>query len=130
MNKNFLPIGSVCLLKEATKKVMITGFCVRGQGLEDKVFDYLGCVYPEGVISSDQNLLFNHDQIEKIYFTGFSNEEDKAFKIKINELLAKQELENIEMLDMNEDILENTSTNVNDMDVPVATIVSESSVNN
>ena len=46
MNKEFLPIGSVCLLKDAKKKVMITGFCVKGNETGDRVFDYLGCIYP------------------------------------------------------------------------------------
>ena len=63
--QKYLPIGSVVLLKDATKKVMITGFCVLPQE-GNNVFDYCGCIYPEGMISSEQNCLFNHNQIEKI----------------------------------------------------------------
>ena len=77
MNKEFLPIGSVCLLKDAKKKVMITGFCVKGNETGDRVFDYLACVYPEGVISSDQNLLFDHEDIGQIIAIGYSDEEEK-----------------------------------------------------
>lgn len=126
MNKEFLPIGSVCLLKGAKKKVMITGFCVKGNETGDRVFDYLACVYPEGVISSDQNLLFDHEQIDQIFFKGFVNEEETQFKEKLNDALEKVALENIETLD-SEDLEEAMEFNeeVLDMDTPVAMIVPE-----
>ncbi len=130
MEKEFLPIGSVCLLKGAKKKVMVTGFCVKGNETGERVFDYLGCVYPEGVISSDQNLLFDHDQIEQIYFKGFVNEEENQFKEKLREILAKQELENIETLDSEEINGDSITGQVFDLDTPIATIVPESETNN
>lgn len=126
MNKEFLPIGSVCLLKGAKKKVMITGFCVKGNETGERVFDYLACVYPEGVISSDQNLLFDHEQIDQIFFKGFVNEEEVSFKTKLNEALSQHALENIESLD-SEELEEAMEFNeeVLDMDTPIATIVPE-----
>ena len=125
MEKEFLPIGSVCLLKGAKKKVMVTGFCVKGNETGERIFDYLGCVYPEGVISSDQNLLFDHDQIEQIYFKGFVNEEENQFKEKLREILAKQELENIETLDSEEINEDSVTGQVFDLDTPIATILPE-----
>ena len=87
MNREkYLPIGSVVLLKEAKKRVMVTGFVAQSNETGDKVFDYMGCLYPEGIISSEQNLLFNHDQIDKIFYLGYSDEEEKDFKIKLNKL--------------------------------------------
>lgn len=47
MNKTFLPVGTVVLLKNGKKRVMITGFCVQPQG-KDEAYDYSGCLYPEG----------------------------------------------------------------------------------
>ena len=79
-NKKLLPIGSVVMLKNGKKKVMITGFCVNTPEDENKMYDYCGCMYPEGVISSSKTLLFNHEQIDKIYYIGYSDEEDKEFK--------------------------------------------------
>ena len=38
----FLPIGSIVLLKEATKKMMIIGFSVIAEEEKEKVYDYLG----------------------------------------------------------------------------------------
>lgn len=82
--KKYLPIGSVVLLEKASKRVMITGFCAKGKEQGDKIFDYIGCLYPEGILNTEQNLLFNHDQIEKIFAIGFSDEEEKLFKERLN----------------------------------------------
>ena len=87
MNKEkYLPLGSVVLLKEAKKRVMVIGFMVSANETSDKVFDYMGCLYPEGVLSSEQSLVFNHDQIDKIFYLGYSDNEEKEFKDKLNKL--------------------------------------------
>ena len=86
----YLPIGTVVLLKNATKKVMITGFAVTGKETGDKMYDYSGCLYPEGIVRSDQNLLFDHNQIYQIYYFGYISDEEKEFKNKFNQLMAKQ----------------------------------------
>ena len=91
MKKEYLPIGSVVLLKNAKKRVMVTGFYVKEEEKSDKVYDYVGVMYPEGVIQSDKNLVFNNDQIEKVYFSGFSDIEEKEFKQKLYKLIEKEE---------------------------------------
>ena len=45
--KELLPIGSVVLLEGAKKKLMIYGVG-QTQLNEDKDYDYIGVVYPEG----------------------------------------------------------------------------------
>lgn len=87
--EKYLPIGSVVLLNGGTKRLMITGFCVVPNDDKSKVFDYSGCLYPEGVISSDQIALFNHDQIKTIYAIGYSDEEEKQFKEKLKKTLGE-----------------------------------------
>ena len=77
MEKRFLPIGSIILLKNATKKIMITGYYIES---DNKIYDYVGCMYPEGVISSLKNLVFNEEQIDKIFFVGFNDIEGQTFK--------------------------------------------------
>jgi hypothetical protein len=47
-------------------------------------------MYPEGVISSDQTALFNHDQIEKVYRMGLIDEEENTFKAKLVQLVNSQ----------------------------------------
>jgi hypothetical protein len=36
---------------------------------EKKIYEYGGCIYPEGILDSNTICAFNHEQIEKIYFT-------------------------------------------------------------
>ncbi len=86
----YLPIGTVVLLKDALKKVMITGFYVKSTE-DDKVFDYAGCIYPEGVISSDQNLMFNHDDISDVYYMGYITDEQRTYNEKIIDIIKKIE---------------------------------------
>ncbi len=81
--KEFLPIGSVVILKNATKKVMVIGYCSMTPEQKDKLFDYTGCLYPEGLLSSDQICLFDHEQIDKTFFTGYEDDEEKDFNKKL-----------------------------------------------
>lgn len=85
-----LPIGSVVLLDGGEKKVMVTGFYTVPKEDQNKIYDYCGCLFPEGVISSEQNLLFDHKQIVKVFYMGFKNDEEKEFKQKLGEVVNKQ----------------------------------------
>ena len=94
MNREkFLPIGSVVLLKGGKKRAMITGFCSVAQEKPDKIYDYSGCVYPEGYLSSNQVCLFDHDQIDKIFSVGYEDEEENIFKEKLNKIVDTLEKE-------------------------------------
>ena len=84
IGEKYLPLGTVLLLKGGKKRIMITGFCVTSE--ENTTYDYCGCMYPEGTISSKETLVFNHDQIEKIYYMGLIDDEEKEFKNKLKEL--------------------------------------------
>ena len=84
--EKYLPIGTVVMLKDGKKRCMITGFCMIPNGKE-KMFDYSGVLYPEGLLSTKSILTFNHDQIEKIYHIGLIDEEEKNFKNKLNEVI-------------------------------------------
>jgi hypothetical protein len=75
--KEYLPLGSVVLLNNGVKKVMIYG---RRQidsstGVER---DYLACLYPEGNLRKEFTYLFNHSDIREIVFRGFSDSEELA----------------------------------------------------
>lgn len=85
MKEKYLPIGTVVILKGGTKKAMITGYCAVADAKPDKMFDYRGCPFPEGVIESSGVALFNHDQIEEICHMGYRNEEsiDLSDKLEI-----------------------------------------------
>lgn len=74
-----LPIGSVVLLQNANKRVMILGYCQYKADEMSYIYDYIGCTYPEGFLSADKMILFDHKQIQHIYALGFQNDEQFAF---------------------------------------------------
>lgn len=90
MKTAYLPIGSVVLLKNGKKRVMIYGRKMKVEG-DEKVYDYLGCLYPEGALESKDVILFDHDQIQMIYFIGFQDLEELAFRKKLNLLEMEDE---------------------------------------
>ena len=83
--KKFLPIGSVVLLKESQKRIMIVGVKQK-QANSDKVWDYSACLYPEGILDPEKLFLFDTEQIERLYFIGLQDGEGLAFLNKINHL--------------------------------------------
>lgn len=91
MNK-LLPIGSIVLLKESNKKIMIYGR-LQKSFQSGKLYDYIACCYPEGNIDPNKSILFNHEDIECVYFIGFQDKEEieygKLVDEKYNELKGR-----------------------------------------
>lgn len=88
VGKEFLPVGSVVLLKEATRPVVVIGYMIVEEG-QSEIWDYLGCAYPVGVIGNENNLLFQKNQIDKVLHTGFANDEGKQFLKDLEESVTK-----------------------------------------
>ena len=88
MDKELLPIGTVVLLKDAKKKVMITGYFSKTPD-SDIIYDYNGCIFPEGLM---QNVftLFNVDQIDKVFYEGLNNKEYVDYVNELKELYAEK----------------------------------------
>ena len=80
-SKELLPLGSVVCLEEGTQKLIIIG---RGVIFEDsdsseQVFaDYMGTLYPSG-FQKNSNIFFQHENIDRVVFRGYSDEEEKRF---------------------------------------------------
>ena len=91
MKKDILALGSVVLLNGGTKKVMIIGYCMKTPDNPDKIYDYCGCVFPEGVLRSDITCVFNHEQIKQIYFYGYKNDEANQFLDRVITLTSQEE---------------------------------------
>lgn len=85
----YLPIGSVVLLKESTKKVMIVGVLQRGSKNPQNIWDYTAVVYPEGFLDANKMIMFNHDQIENVYALGYQDAEQLAFSAKVRQVAKK-----------------------------------------
>ncbi len=84
--KDLLPIGSIVLLKDGLKRLMIIGIMQNDAGGTGKNYDYLGELYPEGHIGEGFQYLFNHEDISKIIFRGFEDAERTEFLIKLTKL--------------------------------------------
>lgn len=93
MKEKFLPIGTVVLLSGATKRLMITGYCAAQAENQNVVFDYVGCLFPEGNLMGDDVALFNHSQIGSIVYMGLDDDEFKSLNKSINEALAEESTE-------------------------------------
>ena len=77
--KELLPIGSIVLLKEGEKRLMIAGILQSEADGSGKTYDYLGFLYPEGNIGDEYQYLFNHEDIDKVFFRGFEDDERIQF---------------------------------------------------
>ena len=92
-NNEILPIGTVVMLKEGKRPLMITSMKVQTNGkvydkfgevdLTNQVFDYGGCFYPEGMVQSDRMFAFNSNQIKEVCFVGYQTELQKKMALKI-----------------------------------------------
>lgn len=81
---NLLPIGSVIRLRGATKCLMIFGVCQTDQ-TDDKLYDYIGVLWPEGNIGNEGQVLFNHEDIEETVFMGYNNDERFDFVLRLKQ---------------------------------------------
>ena len=89
MLKNILPAGSVVLLKESTKRVMVMGFAQTMPENPEKVYDYCGCLYPEGYMNAEKIFLFNHEDVDRVYHVGYIDEEQFRFEERLEEALKE-----------------------------------------
>lgn len=97
MSQELLPLGSILYLEGATSKLMIVG---RGPVFEsdnESVYsDYVGVVYPEGINPEDA-IFFNHENIDKVVFEGFKDEEEERFMEVYKEWESKLEVKKLKM---------------------------------
>lgn len=83
--KDLLPIGTIVLLKDGEKRLMINGI-MQTDGDTGKNYDYIGILYPEGHIGEGFQYLFNQEDINDIIFRGFEDTERVEFLEKLTHL--------------------------------------------
>lgn len=89
----YLTIGTVVMLKGGEKELMIIGFFPQAEiDGEKKVFDYMACYFPEGFIDSNRPIVFNKDNIDKVLYESYSDDDNRLFLShlsKIEEIVKK-----------------------------------------
>lgn len=88
MEKELLPIGTIVLLKKATKRLMITGYFPTSDAKPGYVWDYSGFLFPEGYRNQNEVYQFDREQIDKVFAMGYQDEEQLAFIEKAKEAEA------------------------------------------
>ena len=87
--KELLPIGTVVLLKDGEKKLMIYG--IKQIDADTSIeYDYIGVLYPEGNIGELGSYMFNHSDITDVFFMGYEDEEREEFLEKLQEFYDAQ----------------------------------------
>lgn len=76
--KELLPIGSVVLLKNGQKKLVLIGI-KPVDTTNNTIYDYLAVPYPEGYIKEELTFFVNHDKIEEVISRGYEDDERKEF---------------------------------------------------
>jgi len=87
--KDLLPIGSVVLLRDGEKKLMINGVMQSDAADPGKNYDYLGILYPEGHIGDEFQYLFNQKDIVQAFFRGYEDDERAEFIKKLTAMFEQ-----------------------------------------
>jgi len=97
----YLPLGSIVIVRGGVKKAMIIARGLAAEiGTETNVFDYGGCLYPEGLLG-DKILYFNHADIAKVVFEGFNDDDNAIMVENINNWLKDIKYERGNPLEIN-----------------------------
>ena len=84
MEDKYLTLGSVVMLKGGKKAVMVIGYFPIPKDDQSKMYDYMACLFPEGVLDTDKNIVFNNDDVDQVIFRGLDNEESSTFTEKLS----------------------------------------------
>ncbi|MEY9865995.1 hypothetical protein ABIE66_001374 [Peribacillus sp. B2I2] len=80
-----LPIGTIVTLDIFPQPLMVYGR-MQQQAEKVSVWEYVACPYPQGHISDESNVFFNHEQIKQVIFKGFESKGEKIMKEKLKSL--------------------------------------------
>lgn len=93
----YLPLGSIVVVSGGVRKYVIVarGLQVKVNG-EDKFFDYGACLYPEGMVG-DRLMYFQHSNIHKVVFQGFSDEDNEIMVENIQEAVEHMDVKHADV---------------------------------
>lgn len=85
-----LPIGSVVQLIGGEKKLMIIGYLKYPKENQTDIYDYAGCLFPEGFQSPAETYIFNHENIKNVFALGYQNQQQIEFRQRLIELFQEK----------------------------------------
>lgn len=86
---DYLPLGSIVLLKgDIQKLVIISRGLIVNNNERELFFDYAATCYPKG-LDSEKVVYFNADDIAKVVFEGYKDDDDTIIVNNINEYISK-----------------------------------------
>lgn len=85
----YLPLGSVVMLKKGLQKLIIIGRALNvNKNGKDYYFDYAAVLHPQGLINNEI-AYFNHEDVDKLFFTGYNDEGSREMTDLINDYVQK-----------------------------------------
>lgn len=88
----YLPLGSIVILNGGVHKVIINAIgMIAANMIPPMFFDYGGSLYPQGIIG-EQIMYFNHEDINKVIFKGYTDDDDRMMVENINEWFLKSDI--------------------------------------
>ncbi|MCY6958012.1 DUF4176 domain-containing protein [Clostridium brassicae] len=83
--KRLLPVGSIVMLDlEKKEKIMIIGRLLRLTEDDEVIWDYCGCLVPQGLQTPEQLRMFNHKEIKRLLFVGYQDEEELGYSLALS----------------------------------------------
>jgi hypothetical protein len=87
---DWLPIGTILMLKKGTQKLMIVGKGMNKYGAEGRIYDYCAVMAPQGMTSPDQIVGFDKDSVERVYFLGYIDEKEEILNLQLEEYINER----------------------------------------
>ncbi len=94
-----LPLGSVVKLTGVDPFIMVSGRIVCAQD-EEKIYDYVGVVYPQGVGGEDELIFFDREAIEDLMFIGYQDEYELMYRSEVLAQLGELKVVDGEMVEV------------------------------
>ena len=88
--RKLLPIGSVVLLKNGRKPVMICGVCQTDNETGNE-YDYVSLAWPEGYLGSGSSFMFNQGDIDHLLYRGLDGPDRDLFIDSLVDYYAGQD---------------------------------------
>ncbi|KZK05427.1 putative EsaC protein -like (Listeria type 3) [Lactococcus cremoris] len=94
MKNNILPLGTVVTLKngDSSELMIIARASVVEQKGEQVYYDYGAVLIPQGMMQPEAVYFFNEENVEKIVFEGYENNDEKIFSQNYHEMVAQSKV--------------------------------------